>query len=122
MIKRFKDLRVYKDAYALAMKIFWETRKWPKEEVYSLTSQVVRSARSVSANIAEGWSKRHYDNVFKQFLVTSLGSNGETEGWLDYAKDCKYLSEERHAELISKNNSVGKQLTKLYQNWKNYGK
>jgi len=122
MIKSYKDLEVHKLAFDLAMDIFWETRKFPKEEVYSLTSQLVRSSRSVSANISEGWAKRSYDSVFKQHLIHSLGSNSETEDWQNYAQSCGYLSTEKYKELTERNDRVGKMLTKLHQNWRNYEK
>lgn len=121
MIKSFKDLDVYQESYALAMEIFRETRKFPKEETYSLTSQIVRASRSVSANISEGWSKRQYEQIFKQQLINSLGSNGETETWLDFALDCNYLDKEVHARLREKNEIVGKKINRLHQNWKSYG-
>ena len=122
MIKSYKDLEVHNEAFNLAMEIFWITRKFPKEEIYSLTSQLVRSSRSVSANICEGWAKRNYDSVFKQHLIHALGSNSETEDWLNYSLECKYISIEVYENLIVKNNKIGKMLTKLHQNWKNYGK
>jgi len=118
MIKSYKDLKVHKESFSLAMDIFWITRKFPKEEIYSLTSQIVRSSRSVSANISEGWAKRTYDSVFKQHLIHSLGSNSETEDWLDYSLQCKYISKEVYDTLIEKNNRIGRMLTKLHQNWK----
>lgn len=120
MIKSFKDLEVHKAAFSLAMDIFWRSRKFPKDELYSLTSQIVRSSRSVSANITEGWAKRKYEAVFKQQLVTALGSNSETEDWLDYALACKYLTTDEHSIMIEKNNKIGRMLTKLYQNWKSH--
>jgi len=118
MIRSYKDLEVYTLSYSLAMEIFLLTRKFPKEEIYSLTSQIVRSSRSVSANIAEGWAKREYENIFKQHLIHSLGSNSESENWLSFAKDCNYISEQEFTSLTEKLNSVGKMLTKLHQNWK----
>ena len=48
-----KELRVYQQAYALAMEIFDLSKAWPKEETYSLTDQVRRSSRSVCANLKE---------------------------------------------------------------------
>ena len=120
MIKSFKDLDVYNESYALAMEIFWLSRKFPKEEIYSLTSQVVRSSRSVSANISEGWSKRKYTQIFKQQLITSLGSNGETETWLGFAKDCGYINEQDYKELLDKNEIVGRKISRLHQNWKDF--
>ena len=122
MIKSYKDLEVHKESFKLAMEIFWITRKFPKEEMYSLTSQIVRSSRSVSANISEGWAKRTYDSVFKQHLIHSLGSNSETEDWLTYALECQYISQDVYSNLITKNDAIGKMLTKLHQNWTNYGK
>ena len=69
MIKNFKDLEVYKIAYKLAMAIFNITLKFPKEEKYSLINQMRSSSRSVPANIAEGWAKRRYGNLFKKHLT-----------------------------------------------------
>lgn len=60
MIKTVFDLEVFKLSYDLAMEIFRATRSFPKEERFSLTDQVVRSSRSIAANIAEGWGKRTY--------------------------------------------------------------
>lgn len=74
MIKTVFDLDVFKISYGIAMDIFKLTRNFPKEERYSLTDQIVRSSRSVSANIAEGWGKRIYENEFKRHLIYSMGS------------------------------------------------
>lgn len=122
MIKSYKDLELYKRSFKMAMDIFWITRKFPKEEIYSLTSQIVRSSRSVSANITEGWAKRAYENVFKQHLITALGSNAETENWLDFAYECNYLSSDDYKSLKKEIDQIGKMLTKLHQNWKSYEK
>jgi four helix bundle protein len=118
MIKSFKDLEVPKLSYELVMEIFHRTRNFPKEEIYSLTSQIVRSSRSISANIAEGWAKRKYENLFKVHLVTSIGSCAETENWLSFCKDCKYISSNEFDTLFEKANYTGKMLTNLHKNWK----
>jgi four helix bundle protein len=86
MIKAVADLEVFKLSYKLAMDIFNVSRRFPKEERYSLTDQVVRSSRSISANIAEGWGKRFYENEFKRHLIYSMGSLEETKVWLYFAK------------------------------------
>ncbi len=65
MIQSYKDLEVYKRSFKMASEIFRLTRKFPKEEMYSLISQIVRSSRSISANISEGWAKRNFELVFK---------------------------------------------------------
>lgn len=57
-IRTHRDLEVYQRACNAAMEIFGKTRSFPKEEVYSLTSQMLRSSRSVAANLTEAWRKR----------------------------------------------------------------
>jgi len=59
-----RDLKVFQLAYKLAMEIFNESKSFPKEERYSLTDQIRRSSRSVATNIAEGYRKRRYPNMF----------------------------------------------------------
>ena len=120
MIKSYKDLDVYKLSYELAMDIFFMTKKFPKEEIYSLASQVIRLSRSINANIAEGWAKRTHENLFKLHLVTALGSCSETENWISFAKDCKYIDGNDYEIFIQKIESVGKMLTKLHQKWKTF--
>ncbi len=120
MIKSYKDLNVYNLSYELAMEIFWLTRDFPKEEMYSLTSQIVRSSRSISSNITEGWAKRKYGNYFKQHLIHALGSNAETENWVSFARDCNYISKKEAEQLYDKITQVGKMLNKLHQNWQTY--
>ena len=109
-LKGHRDLKVYQLAYKLAMEIFNESKSFPKEEKYSLTDQIRRSSRSVAANIAEGFRKRQYPKMFVSKLADSDGEATETQVWLDFAKDCEYLSPEKHAELIKGYEEVGKML------------
>jgi len=118
MIKSYKDLEVYNLSYSLAMELFFLSRKFPKEELYSLTSQIVRSSRSTSANIAEGWAKRTYENKFKLHLIDALGSNTETENWVLFARDCGYISVDEFHSLNQKVEVIGKMINKLHQNWR----
>lgn len=122
MIRSYKDLEVYNRAFKVAMDIFWMTRKFPKEEIYSLTSQITRSSRSVSANIVEGWAKRQYENVFKQHLITSLGSCTESENWLKFALECQYIDQHTFNQMNEELDQIGKMLYTLHQNWKSHGK
>ncbi len=57
---RFQELLAYQKSFSLAMKIFSITKSFPKEELFSLTDQIRRSSRSVSANLAEAYRKRNY--------------------------------------------------------------
>ncbi len=118
MIQKLKDLEVYVRAFNLAMQIFETTRSFPKEEVYSLTSQIVRSSRSVAANLSEGWAKRKYEQVFKQHLVHALGSVSETQTWTDFSLNCGYIAKDTHTELSGEVEIIGKMITNLYKKWK----
>ena len=112
----FKDLIVYQKAFKLAMEIFKVTKYFPKEETYSLTDQVRRSSRSVTSNIAESWAKRRYEKAFINKLTDSLGEEYETEGWLDYAHDCKYITKEVHDQLSNEYEEVRKMLIAMVNN------
>lgn len=108
--KSAKDLEVYKLAYALSMEIFRQSKEWPREERYALTDQIRRSSRSVCANLREVWAKRRYSAHFVSKLTDCDGENAETDTWLDYARDCEYLSHEGHAALCRDVESVGRML------------
>ena len=102
------------------MEVFRLTKKFPKEELYSLTDQVRRSSRSVTANIVEGWSKRRYENVFKRHLLDAIGSSDETKAWLAFAADCKYITSDERQTLTGRFDELGKMLHRLFENWKTY--
>jgi len=108
--KGYKDLKVYQLAYRLAIELFEITKTFPKEERYSLTDQIRRSSRSIAANIAEAWKKRLYPKMFISKIVDAAGEAGETEVWLDFAKDTGYLIKEKYDELVSGYDEVNRML------------
>ena len=67
--KSFKDLRVYQKAREVSGAVFKLSKAFPKEEMYSLTDQIRRAARSVGAQIAEAWGKRRYEKHFVSKLI-----------------------------------------------------
>jgi four helix bundle protein len=109
-IKSIWDLKVYKLAFELS-------KKFPREETYSLTDQIRRSSRSVPINIREGFAKRRYENIFIKHLNDSLGSSEETRGWLDFALRCGYITDEEHQETDSGYDEVNAMLYSLINNW-----
>jgi four helix bundle protein len=115
-INSFRDLIVYQKAYKLAMDIFEISKSFPKDEKYSLTDQIRRSSRSVTSCISESWAKRRYPKYFVNKLTDSLGEEYETETWLDYSKDCKYITNQKHEELISGYDEVRKMLISMINN------
>ena len=120
MIKAVADLDVFNISYALAMDIYHLARNFPKEEKYSLTDQIIRSSRSVAANIVEGWGKRVYENEFRKYLIYSLGSLEETKVWLLFSRDCGYVSEEVYSRISLKCDEAGAKIFKLFGNWKSF--
>jgi four helix bundle protein len=74
-----RELKVYTLAYTLAMYIFKESKTFPQEERYSLTSQIRRSSTSVAANSAEGFRKRQCPNMFGSKLADSDAEATETQ-------------------------------------------
>ncbi|MCK4641740.1 MAG: four helix bundle protein [Candidatus Marinimicrobia bacterium] len=109
-IKSAKELDVYKLAYKQAMDIFFLSKKFPKEEKYSLTDQIRKASRSVCANLKEAWSKRRYIAHFTSKLTDCDGENGETETWVDFAKDCRYIGVTDYNRLIEMNQRIGQML------------
>jgi four helix bundle protein len=94
----FEDMQVWKDAMELAVKMFEWSEGLPKKEDYGLTSQVRRSALSVSANTAEGFGRHHVADKLN-FYYHTRGSLYETQGHLMYAQRVKYLSEDLGSEF-----------------------
>jgi four helix bundle protein len=109
----FRDLKVFRLSYRLALEIFETTKNFPKEEKYSLVDQIRRSSRSVPANIAEAWYKRRYPRSFISKLVDCSGEAGETEVWIEFAADHGYLVQERKLEFLEKYGEVNKMLNSM---------
>jgi four helix bundle protein len=116
----FKDLIVYKKAFALAMDIYNVSKKFPKEETYSLTDQIRRSSRSVCANIAEAYRKRRYPAHFVSKLTDSDMENSETDVWLDFSLRCEYINEEIYNDFVSRNHEIGRLLGHMIENPEKY--
>ena len=98
-IRSHRDLKVWQKAMDGAMAVFEETRNFPSEERFSLTDQVRRSSRSTPAQISEAWRKRRYAAAFISKLNDAEGEAAETQTHIELARRCRYLSDQRAAEL-----------------------
>jgi len=116
MATGFRNLTVYKKAFALAMNIYQVSKKFPKDELYSLTSQIRRSSRSVCANIGEGYRKRLYEAHFISKISDSDMENTETQGWLDFALSCEYIIKEMFDDFNERSEEIGRLLNHMIQN------
>jgi four helix bundle protein len=89
-VKDFRDLHVWERCHQLTLEIYAATLKFPREELYGLTSQIRRCAVSIGANIAEGCGKMG-NNEFQRYLQIAAGSASELDYELLLAKDLGYL-------------------------------
>ena len=115
-LRGYRDLKVYQLAFSLAMEIFNISKTFPREERFSLTSQIRGSSRSVAANIAEGFRKRQYPSMFASKLADSDAEATETQVWLDFAHGCGYLSAEEQKRLVSGYEELGKMIGSMMRN------
>src|SRR5215475_12570549 len=104
----YRKLLAHQKAFALAMKIYRISKRFPVDERYGLTSQVRNSSRSVCVNIVEAYKRRRYKDYYISKLNDSETENAETQVWLDFAVGCQYITAEEYSELRSENDEVAK--------------
>jgi four helix bundle protein len=95
------------------MRLFEASKGFPNEERYSLTDQMRRSSRSVSANITEAWRKRRYTAAFVSKLSDAEGEAAETQVWIEFAVKCGYMNRESAAEIYGEWEGVLKMLVAM---------
>jgi four helix bundle protein len=111
-LKSYKELIVWQKAYELTLLIYKETEKFPKSEIFGLSSQLRRAAVSIASNIAEGY-QRQPGGEYVQFLYIAFGSCAEVETQILLCKDLHYLSESNFIILNNLLTEVGKMLYAL---------
>ncbi|MFH1295749.1 MAG: four helix bundle protein [Bacteroidota bacterium] len=113
--KNVRELNVYKLAFQAAMEIFELSKKFPKEERYSLTDQVRRASRSVCSNLAESWHKRRYIAMFINKVTDCQTEAAETQTWLEFIFSCEYCKDEEYNQLREKYDHIMAQLITMEQ-------
>lgn len=114
--KKINETKVYKLAFELAMEVFESSKRFPKEETYSLTDQVRRSSRSVCACLSEAHRKRLYQAYFISKISDADMENAETQTWLEFALACKYIGQDIYEKLLSLSEQVGNLLNHMIHN------
>ena len=105
---------MYQKAREVSRAVFKLSKAFPKEEMYSLTDQMRRAARSVGAQIAEAWGKRRYEKHFVSKLTDADAEQMETQHWVSEALDCGYLS--RNATQLSSGlEEIGRMLNSMME-------
>ena len=111
----YRDMKVYEKSYKSAIAIYRMTGKFPKEEMYGLTSQIRRAATSIPLNIAEGYAKKESQAEFKRYIQMALGSSDEVQVLLDFAKDLSYTDKETYEKAEAEYREISKMLNGLSQ-------
>ncbi len=111
-IKSFEDLEIWRLSHSLVLEIYRIVKSFPKSENYILTKQIIRSAQSIPANIAEGMG-RYSKNELVQFLIIARGSVEETKYHLILARDLGYIDFNTFENMQSNYTLLGKKINSL---------
>ena len=111
-MKDFRQLKVWEKSHQLALTVYKVTAKFPKEELYGLTSQIRRSSMSIPTNIAEGCGK-FTDADFARYLQIAMGSASETEYQLLLSHDLGFLSKTQYDQLNTDVTEIKRMLASL---------
>ena len=109
MAKRFEDLKVWQLSRTFRREIYDISRKFPKEEMYVLTSQIRRAAISITSNIAEGYGRYYYQENIQACRI-ARGSVNEVLDHLYTTLDEMYIAKEKFNYLYEKGREVEKTL------------
>jgi len=118
-IKTFTDLKAWKESHNLLLLIYRETKKFPKEEMFCLSSQMRRAALSVTSNIAEGFGRQGLKEKI-QFYYLAQGSLTELKNQILAAKDIGYINKEILKELAFQANASHQLLQGLITKTKSF--
>jgi len=113
-MKTYTELFVWQKSMELVTAIYRETRNFPKEEVYGLTSQIRRCAISIPSNIAEGFGRKSQQD-FIRFLKISMGSLFELQTQLRIAKNLDYLEEVNFNTVFEESREIERMLSAFIQ-------
>jgi four helix bundle protein len=119
-MRDFRNLKVWQKAHQLTLRVYTATKRFPKDELYGLTSQVRRSAASIPTNVAEGCG-RSGEAELARFLNIAMGSASELEYQLLLAHDLKLVDTDEHQSLSGDVIEVKRMLTSLVQKLKAEG-
>lgn len=108
----YHNILVWRKAHELTLEVYKITKKFPKDELFGVVSQLRRASSSVSANIVEG-NARRTNKEYAQFLIQARGSLSESQYFLELSRDLTYISTDEFNRLISISIEVGKMLNSL---------
>jgi four helix bundle protein len=113
-VRNYEELEVWQKAHALTIKSYRITERFPRSELFGLTSQIRRAAGSIGANLAEGCG-RWGNAELARFVQIAMGSASELQNHLRLAKDLGFLIPSEFAVTIKDLTSVRQMLTAFLQ-------
>jgi four helix bundle protein len=113
--KSYRNLEVYQLSFRLAVEVDKMTRRLPKHEMYEEGRQIRRSAKSIPANIAEGYGRRRYKADFIRFIVYALSSCDETRVHLDILYETGGLNQKDYDHFTTEYDRLGRKLNNFLQ-------
>ena len=118
MLKNYKELKVWEKSYQLCLEIYRTSEKFPKHEIYGLTSQIRRAASSIPSNIAEGYGRKTTPEYLRSLYI-AYGSVCELETQILLSGDLGYLNEKSLSKLQEELGEVERMLKALIKSLKN---
>ena len=119
-IQTFKDLEVYRRSYKVMIEMYKISKRFPKDEMFGLTSQIKRASVSIPLNIAEGYGKRENVAEFRRFVLMAIGSCDEMKVLIDICRDLEMMGDEVHDRIESEYDEIGRMLKGLRDKWTKY--
>ncbi len=118
MLKNYKELKVWQKSYQLCLEIYGITARFPKDEKYSLTSQIRRAVVSIPSNIAEGYGRKTTADYIRSLYI-AYGSNCELETQMMLSGDLGYIDRDRIEVILGEINEVESMLKTLIRSLEN---
>ncbi|MHB8376341.1 MAG: four helix bundle protein [Dehalococcoidia bacterium] len=119
-IRSYDDLDVFQRSVNVLKTVHDLAARFPDYEKFDLASQMRRAAKSIPANIAEGYAKRRSAKEFRAYLSNALGSATEMQVHLKIARKLEYIGDAKFEELIEEYRIIARQLYRLIQHWRTY--
>lgn len=113
--RSFKELRVWRQSMDLAMAVFAVTKRFPRDEIFSLVDQLRRASRSVPSNTSEAWRKRRYVAAFRAKLNDAEAEAAEVQTQIELARRCGYCDDATARSIDTGYEEVLGQLSAMYR-------
>lgn len=110
LIRHYHEVKAYRLAFGLQQEVYRLSRKWPADEVHSLTARALRAARAIGAGLSQAWARRGDSAEFVTKLTEVDAELAETLHWLETAHCCGYLADKDYQALRANGAALSRML------------